>query len=101
MQRLDESERAEMLPALDGWAMVEGRDAIAKRFVFDDFVQAFGFMTKVALVAEALNHHPEWSNVYRTVEVVLSTHDADGLTRRDVELAKRMNALAAGLARDG
>ncbi|HYF55361.1 MAG TPA: 4a-hydroxytetrahydrobiopterin dehydratase [Salinarimonas sp.] len=101
MQRLSEIERAEMLPALDGWTMTEGRDAIARRFVFDDFVQAFGFMAKVALVAEAMNHHPEWSNVYRTVDVTLSTHDADGLTRRDVELATRMNALAAGLVREG
>jgi 4a-hydroxytetrahydrobiopterin dehydratase len=100
MQRLSDGERAELLPALDGWTMVEGRDAIVKRFVFDDFVQAFGFMTKVAIVAETLNHHPEWFNVYRTVDVTLSTHDADGLTRRDVELAARMNALAAGLARE-
>jgi 4a-hydroxytetrahydrobiopterin dehydratase len=91
---LDDAERAELLPTLDGWAMVEGRDAIAKRFVFDDFVQAFGWMARVALVAERLNHHPEWSNVYRTVEVTLSTHDAGGLTRRDIELARRMDQLA-------
>lgn len=93
---LTEAERKELLPGLDGWTMAEGRDAIAKTFVFDDFVQAFGFMTRVALVAEAMNHHPEWSNVYRRVEVTLTTHAARGLTRRDVELAQRMDKLAAG-----
>lgn len=96
MERLSEAERAELLPALDGWSLVEGRDAIRKRYDFADFVQAFGFMARVALVAERMNHHPEWSNVYRTVEVVLSTHDAGGLTRRDVELAQRMDQLARG-----
>jgi 4a-hydroxytetrahydrobiopterin dehydratase len=93
---LSESDRANLLPVLDGWTLVEGRDAITKRFVFDDFVAAFGWMTRVALVAERMNHHPEWSNVYRTVEVTLATHDADGLTRLDVELAQRMNQMAAG-----
>jgi len=96
VERLSEAERAELLPALDGWSLVEGRDAIRKRYDFADFVQAFGFMARVALVAERMNHHPEWSNVYRTVEVVLSTHDAGGLTRRDVELAQRMDQLARG-----
>ena len=96
MERLTEAERAELLPALDGWSLVEGRDAIRKRYDFADFVQAFGFMARVALVAERMNHHPEWSNVYRTVEVTLSTHDAGGLTRRDVELAQRMDQLARG-----
>ena len=98
---LSETERAELLPALDGWAMAEGRDAIRKRFTFDDVVEAFGWMTRVALVAECMNHHPEWTNVYRTVEVTLATHDAGGLTRRDVELAQRMDQLAAGLAGEG
>jgi 4a-hydroxytetrahydrobiopterin dehydratase len=79
---LSEAERKEMLPGLDGWRMVEGRDAIAKTFVFRDFVEAFGFMTRAALAAERMNHHPEWRNVYRTVEVTLSTHDAGGLTPR-------------------
>ncbi len=92
---LSDGERSEILPGLDGWAMAEGRDALTKRFVFDDFVQAFGWMTRVALVAERLNHHPEWSNTYRTVEVTLSSHDAGGLTRRDVELARLMNKLAS------
>jgi 4a-hydroxytetrahydrobiopterin dehydratase len=97
MTPLTETDRAALLPALDGWALVEGRDAIQKRFVFADFNTAFGWMTRVALVAEQMNHHPEWCNVYRTVDVTLSTHDANGLTRRDVELAQRMDQLAAGL----
>ena len=91
---LSDSERSALSSALDGWVMVEGRDAISKRFVFGDFVEAFGWMTRVALVAERMNHHPEWTNVYRTVEVTLSTHDAGGLTRRDVELAQQMDRLA-------
>jgi 4a-hydroxytetrahydrobiopterin dehydratase len=95
MSPLSDAERAELLPRLEGWALAEGRDALRKRFVFDDFVAAFGWMTRVALVAERMNHHPEWTNVYRTVEVTLSTHDAGGLTRRDVELAQRMDQLAA------
>ena len=98
---LTDPERAELLPALDGWAMAEGRDAIVKKFVFRDFVEAFGWMTRVALVAERMNHHPEWANVYRTVEVTLTTHDAGGLTRRDVELARRMDQLAAGFSGGG
>lgn len=91
---LTPSERTELLPSLAGWTMVEGRDAITRRFEFKNFVEAFGFMTRVALVAERMNHHPEWSNVYRTVEVTLTSHDAGGLTRRDVELAGRMDRLA-------
>jgi 4a-hydroxytetrahydrobiopterin dehydratase len=97
MKPLSESERTEILPALQGWTLVEGRDAIRKRFVFADFNAAFGWMARVALVAEQMNHHPEWSNVYRTVDVVLSTHDANGLTQRDVELARRMDQFASGL----
>lgn len=93
---LSEDERREMLSALAGWSMVEGRDAIAKTYVFTNFVEAFGFMTKVALVAEKLDHHPEWRNVYRTVEVTLTTHDAGGLTRLDIALAQAMDKHAAG-----
>lgn len=93
---LSNGERAELLPGLDGWAIMQKRDALTKRFVFHDFIQAFGWMTRVALVAERLNHHPEWSNVYRTVDVTLSSHDVGGLTRRDVELARLMDQLAAG-----
>jgi 4a-hydroxytetrahydrobiopterin dehydratase len=99
MKPLNASERAELLPALDGWTLIEGRDAIHKRFIFDDFNAAFGWMARVALVAEQMNHHPEWSNVYRNVDVTLMTHDAKGLTRRDVELAQRMDQFAAGLTK--
>ena len=77
-----------------GWEMVEGRDAIAKEFVFANFVAAFGWMTRVALVAEKLDHHPEWFNVYKTVKVTLSTHDLGGLSDLDVTLARRMDAMA-------
>lgn len=73
--------------------MVEGRDALTKTFQFRNFVEAFGFMTRAALIAEKMNHHPEWFNVYRTVEVTLSTHDAGGLTELDVKLAQKMDAL--------
>jgi 4a-hydroxytetrahydrobiopterin dehydratase len=97
MTPLTESDRAALLPSLDGWAMVSDRDAITKRFVFADFNAAFGWMTRVALAAEQLDHHPDWSNVYRTVDVTLSTHDANGLTRRDIELAQRMDRFASGL----
>ena len=86
---------ADLAPLLDeGWTMVEGRDAIHKTFQFKDFIEAFGFMTRAALVAEKMNHHPEWSNVYRTVEVTLTTHDANGLSALDITLAKKMDALA-------
>jgi 4a-hydroxytetrahydrobiopterin dehydratase len=98
MRPLNETERAELLPALQGWAMVEDRDAIRKSYVFADFAAAFGWMTRVALACEKMNHHPEWSNSYRRVEVVLTSHDAHGLTRRDVELAQRLDQFAAGLA---
>ena len=101
MKPLSESERAEILPGLDGWSLVEGRDALHKRFVFDGFDAAFAWMTRVALVAERMNHHPEWANVYNRVDVTLSTHEAKGLTRRDVELAQRMDQFAAGLAWEG
>ncbi|RDC74037.1 4a-hydroxytetrahydrobiopterin dehydratase [Rhodovulum sp. 12E13] len=77
-----------------GWAEVDGRDAIAKTFTFKDFRQAFGWMTQVALVAEKMDHHPEWSNVYKTVDVTLSTHDAGGLTELDVKLARAMDKAA-------
>lgn len=91
---LTPDERRAMLAPLSGWTMVEGRDALHKRFVFNDFSEAFGWMTRVALVAERLGHHPEWFNVYDTVTVTLSTHDADGLTINDVTLAQAMDQLA-------
>lgn len=94
MQKLSVGARNEALGRLAGWSEVKGRDAITKKFVFKDFNEAFGFMTRAALVAEKLDHHPEWFNVYKTVEVTLSTHDAGGLTELDVQLAEAMNALA-------
>ncbi len=94
---LTETERQDQLAPLlqAGWAMVAGRDAIARRFEFRNFVEAFGWMTRVAMWAEKLNHHPEWSNVYKTVDVTLATHSAGGLTELDIRLARRMEALAA------
>ena len=86
--------RSDALGTLKGWAEVAGRDAIQKKFQFADFNQAWGFMTRVALAAEKADHHPEWSNVYHTVTVDLVTHDAGGVSARDVALATRMEALA-------
>ncbi|WP_193140028.1 MULTISPECIES: 4a-hydroxytetrahydrobiopterin dehydratase [unclassified Meridianimarinicoccus] len=76
-----------------GWDLVDGRDAITKTYRFADFIEAFGWMTRAALVAEAMNHHPEWHNVYRTVTVTLTTHDAGGLSALDVVLAGKMDSL--------
>jgi 4a-hydroxytetrahydrobiopterin dehydratase len=87
--------RKAALSGLAGWSEVSGRDAISKTFTFKDFNAAFGFMTRVALVAEKMDHHPEWSNVYRTVAVTLATHDAGGLTALDITLAQAMDRLAA------
>src|SRR5262245_10973473 len=95
-QKLTADARKSALAKLTGWSEVTGRAAITKKFVFKDFHQAFGFMTRVECVAEKMDHHPEWSNVYKTVEVTLSTHDAGGLTELDVKLAETMNALAGG-----
>ena len=85
------------LANLRGWAQVSGREAIAKTFVFADFNEAFGFMTRAALVAEKMDHHPEWFNVYNRVTVDLATHDAGGITPKDVDLAKLLDATAAKL----
>jgi 4a-hydroxytetrahydrobiopterin dehydratase len=93
-QKLNPEARKMALAKLGGWSDVTGRDAIARKFVFKDFNQAFGFMTRAALVAEKMDHHPEWFNVYKTVEVTLSTHDAGGVTELDVKLAEAMNKLA-------
>ncbi|MDP5084934.1 MAG: 4a-hydroxytetrahydrobiopterin dehydratase [Yoonia sp.] len=97
-EKLTEAERRETIEPLlgNGWAMVEGRDAIHKTFVFKNFVEAFGFMTRAALWAEKWNHHPEWSNVYKTVDVTLTTHDADGLSALDAKLGAKLDALAGG-----
>lgn len=92
--RLTADERSAALARLPGWRPVEGRDAIERTFVFADFNQAFGFMARAALVAEKMDHHPEWSNVYKRVTVVLSTHEAGGLTVRDIALAEAMDRIA-------
>jgi 4a-hydroxytetrahydrobiopterin dehydratase len=95
MTKLEGDARKEALAELKEWREVAGRDAITKKFVFKDFNQAFGFMTRAALLAEKMDHHPEWSNVYRTVDVTLSTHDAGGVTDKDIALAKAMDGYAA------
>ena len=91
-QKLTGSSRSAALAGLSGWTECQGRDAIAKSFVFKDFVAAFAFMTRGALAAERLNHHPEWFNVWNRVDVTLSTHDAGGLTDKDIALAKALEA---------
>jgi 4a-hydroxytetrahydrobiopterin dehydratase len=93
-EKLSGEARKSGLARLKGWREVAGRDAISRKFVFKDFNEAFGFMARAALVAEKLDHHPEWSNVYKTVDVTLSTHDAGGLTELDIELAEAMDKLA-------
>ena len=96
-ERLSAEARKSALQGLIGWSDVAGRDAIAKTFTFKDFNEAFGFMSRAALVAEKNDHHPEWRNVYKTVEVVLATHDAGGVTGLDIEMARAMNAIARQL----
>ena len=96
-ERLSAEAREAALGELPGWAETADREAIARTFTFKNFNEAFGFMTRAALVAEKNDHHPEWKNVYRTVEVVLATHDAGGVTRLDIELAKAMNGIARQL----
>jgi 4a-hydroxytetrahydrobiopterin dehydratase len=93
IEQLDEEERAAALDQLGEWDYDDARDAITRTFMFADFVEAFGFMTRVALLAEKADHHPEWSNVYNRVDVLLTTHDAGGLSARDVALAKAIDAL--------
>ena len=94
MARLTEVERDEALATLAGWSLVDGREAIQKTFTFKNFNEAFGWMTRVAILAEKMNHHPEWFNVYSRVEVTLTTHDVDGLSPLDVRLARAMEAFA-------
>lgn len=94
VERLTAAERGPALAALKGWREVAGRDAIRKEFRFDDFNAAFGFMSRVALMAEKADHHPEWVNIYNRVEITLSTHDAGGLSRRDVDLARAIDGIA-------
>jgi 4a-hydroxytetrahydrobiopterin dehydratase len=92
---LSANERDRALAELPRWALVRDGKAIERGFAFADFVEAFGFMARVALLAEKADHHPEWSNVYNRVEIALTTHDAGGLSQRDVEMAKAIDALLA------
>lgn len=98
MPILSLNEREAALTALDGWRWDESRAGIARGFRFGDFNEAFGFMTRVALLAENADHHPEWSNVWNKVEIFLTTHSEGGLTSKDVDLAKSIDRLAAQLA---
>lgn len=91
---LSSAARKDALAALPHWNYDEARDAIARRFSFTDFVEAFGFMSEVALEAEKMNHHPEWTNVYRHVDIRLTTHDAGGLTELDIALARAIERIA-------
>lgn len=91
---LTQTERASLPSRLPSWRTLPDRDAIHRAFAFPDFSAAFGFMARVALLAEKHDHHPEWSNVYNKVEIVLSTHDAGGLTARDIKLAEAIDAIA-------
>lgn len=93
-EKLTGNARQAALAKLSGWSEVEGRDAISRKFTFKDFSEAFGFMARAAMMAEKLDHHPEWFNVYNKVEVTLATHEAGGVTERDVQLAQEMNRVA-------
>ena len=94
-QKFSAEEIAAALDALDGWALVPGREAISKSYRFQSFNEAFAFMTRVALKAEKMDHHPEWFNVYNRVEVTLATHDAGGVSAKDITLAAFMDKAAA------
>jgi 4a-hydroxytetrahydrobiopterin dehydratase len=96
--KLQGAARANALQSLSGWREVDGRDAIVKSFKFGDFNAAFGFMSRVAMMAERMDHHPEWSNVFNRVEITLSTHEAGGLSERDVKLAQFIDQIFIGRA---
>ena len=93
IEQLSEAERADALDTLPDWDYDEARDAVIRCFIFEDFNQAFGFMAQVALLAEKVNHHPEWWNVYNRVDILLTTHDAGGLSHRDIDMAEAIDAL--------
>jgi 4a-hydroxytetrahydrobiopterin dehydratase len=93
IQKLTSEQRATQLAALRDWQPVAGRDAIHREFKFADFNEAFGFMTRVAIKAQEMDHHPEWFNVYNKVEITLSTHDANGVTERDIKLATFIDSI--------
>lgn len=94
MAKLTDAERSAALSELDGWVMVEKREAIRKSFKFRDFNAAFGFMTRVAMAAERMGHHPEWFNVYDQVQVILTSHDVGGVSDRDIRLARAIDTFA-------
>lgn len=96
VERLDAAARAALAEDVPDWSLAEGRDALRRSFRFKDFAEAWRFMNQVALLAEAQEHHPEWFNVYNRVDIVLTTHDADGLSHRDVKLARAIDALLTG-----
>ena len=96
MEKLTGAARADAIAQLDGWTEMPGRDAITKTYAFKDFNAAFGFMSRAALMAEKMDHHPEWYNIYNRVEVTLATHDSGGVTQKDIDLARFMNAVAQG-----
>jgi len=96
VEQLSEAERADALDGLSDWDYDESRDAITRSIVFTDFAEAFGFMAQVALIAEKADHHPEWKNVWNRVEILLTTHDAGGLSERDIELAEAIDAILEG-----
>lgn len=95
IEKMSETAREQLLPPLleNGWSLDEERDAISKTFRFDDFVEAFGWMTQAAIWAEKWDHHPEWSNIYNTVQIKLTTHDAGGLSALDAKLARKFDSL--------
>ena len=93
VQKLDDAQRSALLARFPEWTHEPSRDAITRQFRFDDFAQAFGFMASIAIIAEKMDHHPEWSNVYNRVDIFLTTHDADGLSERDSKLAEAIEAL--------
>jgi len=94
----EEDRKSKLQPLLDAsWSLIDGRDAIYKEFLFKDFNEAFGFMTRIALKAEKMDHHPEWFNVYNKVQITLSSHDVSGLSQRDVTLAKFADSTAASI----
>lgn len=95
VEKLSAAARKAALQDLPGWSEADGGKAIGRTFAFSDFNEAFGFMARAALVAEKSDHHPDWSNAYKTVKVALSTHEAGGVTGRDIDLATAMNAIAS------
>ena len=97
VEALSQAEREDALDGLPDWDFDEGRDAILRSFAFADFSQAFAFMTRVALLADKADHHPEWSNVYNRVEVLLTTHDAGGVTEKDIAMARFIDGAVKGL----